>query len=332
MKNRIWPTVKYLLLLSVGLILLVLAFRGKNLAEMATAIKSADFSWVFLSIFFSILANISRAQRWNMLIYPLGHRPSLKNSFAALMAGYLANLALPRMGEISRCAALAQAEKAPMDSLIGTVITERILDLIMLIFCIFLVTILNFETIGGVVMQQLIVPAGTKVLALLTSWVFYAVLIGMIAAIIFYKKSKTKKEMPLVKKLVLFLKGIGAGMKSVFVMKNKGWFLFHTLFIWLMYFLTTYVCFHAIKETSQLGLMAGLFVLVGGSLGMTAPVQGGIGVYHLLVAKALTFYAIPFTSGLIYATIVHSSQVLMVLITGGFSVLYFSLRKNKING
>jgi glycosyltransferase 2 family protein len=299
---------------------------------MATTIKTADFSWVFLSIFFSILAHLSRAQRWNMLISPLGYNPSLKNSFAALMTGYLANLALPRMGEISRCAALAQAEKAPMDSLIGTVITERLLDLIMLVICIVLATVLNFNTVGGIVMQQLIIPAGTKFFSLLTSWLFYAVIIGIIAAVVFYKKSKTKKELPVIKKVVLFLKGMGTGMKSVFLMKNKGWFLFHTIFIWIMYFLTTYVCFRAIDETSSLSLMAGLFVLVGGSLGMTAPVQGGIGVYHLLVAKALTFYAIPFTVGLIYATIVHSSQVLMVLITGGFSVLYFSLRKNKING
>lgn len=329
MKKKVFSTLKYLVLLSVGLLFLYLAFRGNNPRELLSALKTANYNWIFLSFLCSILAHLSRAARWNLLIQPLGYKPRLKNTFAAVMAGYLANMAVPRMGEISRCGALNQVENIPFEELLGTVIAERVIDLITLILCIFLTAFLEFDLLGRFIMNQVVSPLITRfqllfasVLSTLTA---LAVLLVLIALAVYVLRAASGN--PLVKKARNLLKGVLVGLQSVLKMERKLEFFLHSVFIWTMYFLAGYVCFFALSSTSRLGADAGLFSLVAGSIGMTAPVQGGVGVYHMLVSQGLTLFGLSQPEGLVYATVVHTSQVLLILVLGAISLLFISLKK-----
>ena len=334
MNKKIWSFIKYLLLFAIGIALLVLAFRGKNLNEMLEKIRNANYLWIGISVFCSFLAYASRAYRWKMLIVPLGYKPKFSSTLYALMAGYLANLAIPRIGEISRCSALSQAEKIPFNVLVGTVIVERGLDLVLLLISILLAASIEYDTLGRFITDNLIQPFYGKAAFLLNSTLFIGVLVLIFASLLIFIVLifKRQNQSPLFNKIATLIKGVVKGLQSVGKMQNKGLFIAHTLFIWVMYYFVTYACFFSFQPTSGLGFKAGMFTLAIGGLGMTAPVQGGIGAYHLVVSKGLSLFNISEADGLIYATIVHTSQTLFVLLLGGISlILLFLLSKKSKN-
>ncbi|MEY3343337.1 MAG: hypothetical protein RL090_1021 [Bacteroidota bacterium] len=306
-----------MLFLAAGCTLLWLAFRNENLSDVWGKMRLADPFWIGLSVIVAILSLISRAIRWKMLILPLGYNPKTSKTFYALLIGYLANLAIPRIGEISRCVSLNKSEKVPFNGLIGTVIVERTIDVVMLLLCMALVAVFQFEMLSSFLMDKIISPimnkdAGGQTTIMLIVGGFS---LGLIAAFWLLKN----KESRLRKKLSNIIREVTAGLGSVLRMKNTGWFLFHTAFIWIAYFFMTYVCFFCLESTSHLGLGEGLFILVVGGLGMSAPVQGGIGAYHYIVSHALQLFGIPSTDGIVYATLVHTTQTLLMIILGGWA-------------
>ncbi len=330
MRKKIFNVVKYLLFLSIGIAMLFLAFKGINLKELWVDLKQANYWWVALALSFGVLSHISRAMRWKLLIEPLGYNPKTSNTFYAVMIGYFANLAAPRLGEITRCGSLHKTDKIPFDSLIGTVIVERSIDLLMLLFITIAIFFAKMDFFGDFMKQHIFIPISQKLSGLFPSsnWIWFLLLsiISLIVILWFYRdKFAHLTIFKKVKKLVL---GVITGLKSVFKMKKFPAFIFHTLFIWSMYFLMTWTMVFSLPETSGLGPIDGLFLLVIGSLGMVAPVQGGIGAFHWLVSMGLTLYGIPREKGLVYATISHESQMLMVVILGVIS-LYFVLMQNK---
>ena len=141
MHKPLLSIIKYLFLLAVAGGLLYLAFRGVDLNKMVKSIAEANYGWLSVSVIVSLVAFVSRAYRWNLLIEPLGYEPKLSSTGYSLMVGYLANLAVPRLGEVSRCGSLSKAEKIPFNSLLGTVIVERVMDVICLIICLLLTEI-----------------------------------------------------------------------------------------------------------------------------------------------------------------------------------------------
>lgn len=299
--------------------MLWLAFRNENLAEVWDKMRLADPFWIGLSVVIAILSLISRAIRWKMLILPLGHNPRTSKTFYALLIGYLANLAIPRIGEISRCVSLNKSENVPFNGLIGTVIVERAIDLIMLFLCMALVAVFQFEMLSSFLMDKIVSPImnkgtdGKTILMLVGG----GVVIGLVAGLWFLKN----KENRLRKKLSGIIREVAAGLGSVLKMKNNGWFLFHTFFIWTAYFFMTYVCFFCLESTAHLGLGPGLFILVVGGLGMSAPVQGGIGAYHYIVSQALQLFGVESTDGVVYATLVHTTQTLLMIVLGGWAFI-----------
>jgi uncharacterized protein (TIRG00374 family) len=315
----------------MGILLLVLAFRGIDFSRMVDGIRKANYAWIGIAIILMVAANLSRAYRWNMLIQPLGYSPKLSNTFWSVMAGYMANLALPRMGEITRCGSLNQTDKIPLDVLIGTVIVERTLDVLMLILSISLTAFLEYKLLGGFIYKNIVGPILIKISSLLSSATFliFAILLlsSIIAiAVIIYNN---RKRIALFNKLVLVMTGVWSGMATIFTMRKKWLFIAHTIFIWTMYYLMSYVCFFAIPATAQLGFTAGLFTLVLGGIGMTAPVQGGVGVYHLLVSQGLTLFGVSAPDGLLYATLVHTMQTIMMIILGSVGLLVIFMEKKK---
>jgi uncharacterized protein (TIRG00374 family) len=296
----------------------------------------ADPFWLGASVVIAIFAFISRGVRWIMLMEPLGYKPKLSNTMYALFLGYFANLAIPRIGEITRCGALSNVEDVPFNSLIGTVIVERVIDLIMLFLTIMLVAILEFDMLSSFLMEKIIQPLSAnldyKNFVFLTGGVLIVIfLLFFIARKFLFGKSSNS---PLKLKIRKFLKEITAGLQSVLKMKNTGWFIFHTFFIWFLYFLMTWVCFFCLESTSHLDTNAGLFILVVGGLGMSAPVQGGIGAYHYIVSQGLQLFDVSSTDGIVYATLVHSTQTLLVIVLGLYGMLMLAIvrKKQKANG
>jgi len=324
--NNLKAFFKYLLFLAIGVGLLWLAFRNENIGDVIHRMRVANPFWLTLSILISIVALVSRAIRWKILIEPLGHSPRTSNTLYALLIGYLANLAIPRIGEITRCASLNKSEKVPFTGLVGTVIVERAIDVMMLFTCILIVAIFEFQTLVTFLDQNLIHPISLKLGNNFTLLVVVACL-GLLAfsiAMIWFIKNK---ESRLRNKISQIINSVVEGLGTVLRMKNNGWFVFHTLLIWFCYFLMTYVCFFCLEPTTHLDAMTGLFITVVGGLGMSAPVQGGIGAFHYVVSQGLQIFGVTSTDGIVFATLVHTSQTLLIMVLGAWA--FFMLMRNE---
>ncbi len=320
--------------LAIGVFFLLIAFKDIPLENLLSGLRSASYQWVFLSLLFATLAFISRSYRWKILIEPLGYNPSLKNSFYALMTGYLANFILPRIGEITRCGSLNRTERIPAGSLLGTVIVERMSDLLILLLLALSVFLINIEFFGEFLYSQIMQPVYLKISSWLDfHWGLYAIIIStLILILLFYRIilfwfGKYK----IYRRAEKIFSGIIDGIKSLVHVKKPLQFLFHTIFIWLMYFLMTWAVFMSMPSTARLGGTAVLFIMVIGGLGMAAPVQGGIGTYHWIVSVGLGIYGIPREDGLVFATISHESQALLMIIIGSFSMFMVFTGSKKTN-
>ena len=330
LNKKLLSVFKNILLLAVAAVLLFFAFRGMDIKKIIHEILQADIFWVIISGFLSVIAFISRAYRWNLLIEPLGYSPSLKKTTYSLMVGYFANLAFPRLGEVSRCGALSKAESIPFNKLLGTVIVERVIDVISLLICLLLAAVIEYKRLESFFSENIFNPAIERYKQLIKSPVAIAVVVILLVSLLvvvfyFLKKSKQKGgESGFVK----LLKGLVTGLRSIANLKRPWLFVFHSIFIWVLYYLGVYVCFFALPSTSGLGYNAALFLLVAGGLGMSAPVQGGIGAYHLLVSQGLMLYGLSQQDGLTFATLVHSLQLILVVVFGIASLLLlFSSKK-----
>ena len=345
MLKKFWSASKYYFFLAIGMVLLYLVFKDVNFVWMWNEIKHAHFEWVLLSFFFGIVAMASRAWRWKIMLEPLGYHPSFLDCFNGVAIGYLSNIGLPRMGEVIRCSILNQTNGIPITKLIGTVILERVIDVIMLLSLIMIVFLSQIDRFGKFFINEIFGDKLTKISLLFNETgaiLVPAFLVFCIASFLtirwILKKYSNHK---IIVRISEFLKGLSDGVITLFKMKRKGEFIFHSLFIWAMYFVMTWLCVFAYDPTSALTALDGLFLMVVGGLGMTAPVQGGFGAFHYLVEKALLLYDIkpsidPITGielrpGLVFATIVHSTQFIMTLLLGVTAVILVALKKKNRN-
>ncbi len=333
MKLNFLASIKYLVFLSAGVLLLWLAFRNYDLKVLAESVKHAHFQWIGYSMVLTFFGFLSRAHRWNMLIRPMGYKPGLFNSFYSLMVGYFANFAIPRIGEVTRCAMLGRKEKIPVDELIGTVIAERVIDLLSLLSLMILLAVLQFERIGGFLFANILQPV---LLKLQSNFLLIALFILFATAGIFFlyryflKPRKDGEGSSFQRKVSGLLNNILTGLRTVSRLEKPLHFWMHTVFIWSVYYTVSYLCFFCTDATAGLGMMEGLYVLVIGGLGMSAPVQGGLGTFHWIVSEGLTLYGVALQDGLVYATICHAFQSLFIVFLGGISyfILIFTGKKN----
>lgn len=330
MSKRIKNILKYSLFIGLAVLLLWLAFRNTDPQKLISDLKTANYWWVLLAILMGYSAVMSRGYRWLILLEPMGYKPKLWNSIHSVAVLYIVNLAVPRAGEIARCTSLNQVENIPVDKLFGTVIVERLVDLLMFgaivgfTFLIYLKELLEFINIASGADTT---SDGT------TSYIKYyalaALFFGGLILFLLRKKIKNHPKFSIVRN---FFVGVKEGLLSVKKMRRKRAFILHTVYIWAMYFGMIYVSFFALASTAHLGLNHALFLMVAASLGVLIPVPGGIGAYHFLVMMALGILGISNSDGLAYATIVHSSQTLQLLLGGiiGFIGLYLQRKKSAV--
>ena len=317
-------SLKYILFLLISTVLMYLAFKDQNLPEIVSKLSSIEYKWLIISILFGALAFVSRGLRWIYLINALGYQASRKNSINSVAVGYLTNILIPRAGEISRCTSLQQVEKIPFDKLFGTIILERVIDLAILIILILAAFLYKFKEINEFFNEVFGESSGN----IFTN----PILLFLIASLlIIFVLRKHIKKLSFYEKIINILIGLKDGFSSLKKIKNKTPFILHTIFIWAMYVLMTYVCFFSINETKDLNLFDGIYITVIGGLGMVVPSQGGIGSYHLAVKLGLVGIGIGVQSALLFAFAVHTAQTLMAIVFGIISSLLLLSHKKKID-
>jgi len=333
LKSRLRRYAKVLLFLFIGLLILWLITRGQDVEQIREEFRQANYGWILLAMGCALMSHFIRAVRWNMLIRALGYKTNPFQTFFAVMTGYLANLALPRMGEITRCVTLNKATKTPFNVLAGTVVAERVFDFFTLCAIVFITIATQFGFLRSFLDRIFWSPL-IRISA--EHWLQAAVMAAgfillVLGAILFIRRKFSDPiEGGFFYKLKRQLRGFGNGIKTIMTVKGKGWFLLYTLLIWGLYYMTVYLCFFAIQATSHLTPVAGLTLLAVGSLGILAPVPGGIGTYHFLTILTLTeLYGIQSEPATSYAYITHATQIVVNILAGSVAWIILSIREKQ---
>ncbi len=321
--------------LFIGLFLLWLVFRKLDIHLVVDQILGANYYWILLSFCCAIFSHLARAARWNILINHLGNKTKLSTTFYAVMIGYFTNMALPRLGEITRCGVLSKKDKISFDSLFGTVVAERVFDMIVLLTMIFLVIVLQIKLVGNFIGKHVFYPLASEFSTNITPIIIIGgIFVLIIFLTIFFMKHFMPKisELSLYSKIREFITGFFTGIKTIYKLEKKWLFLFYTFVIWLMYFMMTYLVFFSMEATSHLTIIDGITILAIGSLGMVAPVPGGLGAYHFIVKAVLVeLYFIPSAIAASWATLIHTSQGVLIFTVGALSYFLIFLQKKKNN-
>ncbi|GLR18519.1 lysylphosphatidylglycerol synthase transmembrane domain-containing protein [Portibacter lacus] len=321
MGDKVKAFLKFLVFFASGGIILYLLYRSQANAfaeqclidgipsddcnyfqKIMTDFRSVKIAWLLLVILMYMASNISRAARWMMMFKPLGHTVKFKNALGTLMIGYFANLGLPRLGEVLRPVALSRYEKISVEKVVGTIVAERALDVIMLLLFIGLALLLEYDRLWSYILENQAIL--DKVMPILTSPLFYILILIFAVSGILLIRSAWFKKSKLGVKVFGLVHGLMEGIKSIFNLERPSLFILHTVFIWVMYFLMTRLCFYAFEPTAGLSLVAGLMVFVFGTLGIVFPSPGGMGSYHALIMAGLAIYGVEQADSFSYANII----------------------------
>lgn len=324
-------TIKFFLFFSVTAFIFWLVYRDQNWDELMSVLREdVDYTWIWVAIGMGIASHVSRALRWQLLTSSMGYKIRFWNSFMGVMIGYFANLAIPRMGEFTRCGVVNKYENVPFAKLLGTVVTERVIDMMILLAMTLVAVATQFKQVNIFLEQNQGVKE--KLVHILHSWWIWLVLAGfvMMGWLAWKLIGKTKFR----DKIRSFVNGLKEGLLTVKDVKHKGLFVFYSLFIWLMYFLMFYVCFFCFQFTSHLGIEVGLTIFVLSSYGMVAPVQGGIGAWHFMVIAALMIY-LPHTPNIesmskTFALLTHGTMTLLYIALGVLCVIFLPIYNNSL--
>lgn len=313
-KKTLIKTLKIVIPIVFGVFLIWLTYSKTTPLERADVIKyikGADYFWVYISIILGLSSHASRAYRWKFTLEPLGYTPKFLNSFMAVMIAYFANLGIPRSGEILRATTLTTYENIPFEKAFGTIVAERIADLLMSFVFIFIALILQYDMIIEVL--QLIYEGVYQKLTSNPKLIIFALLIATVTTFIIYKSSKKIKH-----KAQKFIIGLKDGILSIITMQKKWTFIAHTVFIWTMYFMMFYVIFFSIPETTNTPISTALVSFVTGSFTMAAT-NGGLGSFPLVIQETLNLFNISNQGGLAIGWILWSAQTLLNIVAGVIS-------------
>jgi len=339
MKAKLFTILKYLFFLVLGAFFVWLSVRNLDAAkwEQIKGAVARGRKWViFPVILFLLTAHYSRAMRWKLLMEPLGYKPSNFNAFATVMIGYLVNSGAPRLGEVFKCTLLARYEKFKVDKLIGTILIERAVDLVCFIIVFISALILQGDIFDQMVTNLLKEFFHDKTGHLSNEKLLVALSIFILILFAFYIILKRFGHIDIIARIKKSIKNILHGLSSIRNLEHKGWFIFHSLLIWTMYWLASAAGLYALRETQYLGLSGGLAALVVGTIAIIIT-PGGIGAYPVFIANLLSLYGLdPGTTGLASGTLMWAVQTAIIVIGGmicfGLISQYNKRQKVKISG
>ncbi|MFD1062400.1 YbhN family protein [Winogradskyella litorisediminis] len=298
--------------LILGVVLVLYSLSKISISEIFEYLKASDYGWIILGTLLGTLSHISRAYRWLFMAEPLGFKPKFANSFMSVYAAYLINFTIPRAGEVARASILTNYEKIPFEKTFGTIVAERIADTLMLLLIIAITLFLEFEFIFNYFSEKF----NLQTLVFVT----LAGIVLVVTLFIFIKKSQSKFAL----KVKNFVLGLIEGALSIFKMKKKWPFIFHTIFIWVMYVAMFYVTSFAIPQLGEVPLAAILigFILASFSIAAT---NGGIGSFPEAVVLAFGIFALAEDPSRAFGWIMWASQTLMIILLGGLSLIYLPI-------
>ncbi|AZA62556.1 lysylphosphatidylglycerol synthase transmembrane domain-containing protein [Chryseobacterium indoltheticum] len=307
-----------------------LALRGLDFKVIQKSLAKANYLWVAFAAVFALLAYWFRAIRWNLLLEPMGHKISSSNALWSLSFGYLMNLTIPRSGEVARATALYGVEKVPVDKSFGTIILERVVDLICMLGFLGLTLIFKYDAILAFYKNSGININPNKILLVLAGLA--------VAGVLFFVFKNKFVNVPVLGKIIGFIDGILLGLTSIFKLKEKGKFILYTIGIWVSYYFAAYLVCFALPETSDFTFADGFFIIVVGTLGMIIPASGGIGAFNLAMKYGFMalFLAMGKSAefggemGLTYSFISLPLQIVVMLVMGLISIPMLAKARNTI--
>lgn len=327
-KAAVFNFLKVLFFLGIGLFSIWWFLRlltPDEKKEIVLAFGRAKYGWLIVSMFVGLISHYLRTLRWNMLIHPLGYKPAVVDTFAAIASGYIGNFIIPRFGELLRCYVLKRTSGVPVTSLFGTVIVERVLDmlvfLIMFIFGLY-VFLRQLTNVAAGYVSDFINGFTPQKIILLVSIAF----LGLIILILMYLFRKKLNHKPVLGKVYSLAATFRNGLFSLLKIKNWPLFIIYTILIWVCYLLMTWLCFMALDETKHLSLIAAFASLTFGTVGIIV-VQGGIGVYPAIVAQTLVIFGISSSIGYTTGWLTWLAQTVILLLMGIWAVYYLMFRK-----
>ena len=344
MKDTLSNILKFVLFTAIGLGILYYVYSTQNTAyqstcgtpncslldKLITDFKSVNFFWIGMTLAMFTLSNISRAYRWEMLIHPLGYRPRTRNTHLAIMFAYMANLAISRIGEVARCTVLAKYEKIPADRLFGTVVIDRLLDVLCLLIAVGLTFLLQFDMVWTFLKTN--ADVASKLGILQSVWFWAVCLLGAIGLGVLYMQREHISHLPLYLKARETVLGFIEGILSIRKLERWWLFLLHTIIIWVSYYFMTYFCFKCFAPTEHLGAVAALTVFVFGSFGIVIPSPGGMGSFHFLATAALVLCGINSGDAFSFANIQFAAVNICILFFGIMAVIALPLLNKTVEG
>lgn len=309
-------TLKIALPLVLGGFLVWYSLSGMDKDKMIDYIKSANYGWIFLGLFFGVLSHLSRAYRWKFLLQPMGYKPDFANSTMAVIIAYLVNYAVPRAGEVSRAVVMTNYEDIPFEKGFGTIVAERMADLLMMLIVIAITLFVQFDFIYELLTKNF---DPVKIVILL---------IGLVVGFLIFTRYVKKATSGIGLKIKNFITGLIEGATSIFKMENKWPFIFHTVFIWAMYVAMFWATIPAI-EGLEVPFGAVLIGFIAGGFSIAAT-NGGIGLYPVAVAGAFMLFGVEKDPSEAFGWIMWTAQTLMIIVFGGLAFLLLPIyNKNK---
>lgn len=301
----------------MGVFLIWYSLSKVSFSELLVYFKNANYLWIVLGMLFGLFSHLSRAYRWRFQLEPLGYNIKLPNSIMAVFVTYLINYSVPRAGEVARASILTTYEDVPFEKGFGTIVSERVADLIVVFGIIMTTLFLQFDYIMSF-LNQTFQPKNLVIGSIL-------LLLLAIVFVLFIRRSKSK----LAQRIKSFITGLAEGVMSIFKMKKKGAFIFHTLFIWTMYVLMFYVTSFSVSELEGIPFGAVLIGFISASFSIAAT-NGGIGSYPIAVYAAFSIFNIPEEPSIAFGWIVWTSQTFVLVLLGGLSLLLLPIYNSKI--
>lgn len=321
MKKHLIKILKVLLFLSIGVLLFWLAYRGQDFGKIMESLEQCSWIWVILALLLSVVGHYSRAVRWRLLLEPFGYRPKDFNLFSSVMVMYLSNMAIPRSGEVVRCGIASKYEKIPFARCLGTVVTERIADTIVLL----VLTIVIFLTQGGVISGVLDNnPWVMEQLEKIGGYLPLIVTVGLVLAVLAFFAVRyviLRNLFGIGVKIKSLLSNFKDGLLTILRLDKRWQFLLHSLFINFVYFYTIYLVFKAFPFCEDLTLMTALTVFVLSTFGVIIPSPGGMGTWHFIVIELLVLFGIQRDDAGAYALVMHGIQDVLFIVVGFLALM-----------
>ncbi len=314
------PKFKKVLIIAIPILLSVaLVWYSLSKVPLQTLIseaRNADYRWILLSVVCLTISHVSRAYRWRFQLEPLGYKIKLANSLMAVFSTYLINYGIPRSGEVARATILANYEDVPFEKGFGTIIAERVADMIVMLFIILITLILQFEFIVRFFSERF--TANTLIIISI---------LGVVGLLFLFLLRKSNVRV--IQKINQFINGIIEGALSIFKMEKKWAFIGHTIFIWSMYLLMFYTTTFAFESLKGIPIAAVLIGFISASFSIAAT-NGGTGAYPTAIYAAFSIFNIAENPSFAFGWVLWGSQTLMTIILGGLSLVYLPIyNKNK---